>query len=62
MRQIAVKIAAKYFAERCDGGIRNQKFWPTIKPFLSSKVNSQNNMILCEKKINDMVWKRLHYF
>ena len=46
--KLRLKSRRKYFAERCDGGIRNQKFWPTIKPFLSSKVNSQNNIILCE--------------
>ena len=45
--KLRLKSRRKYFAERCDGGIRNQKFWPTIKPFLSSKVNSQNNIILC---------------
>ena len=46
--KLRLKSRCKYFAERCDGGIRKQKFWPTINPFLSSKVNSQNNIILCE--------------
>ena len=46
--KLRLKSRRKYVAERCDGGIRNQKFWPTIKPFLSSKVNLQNNIILCE--------------
>ena len=26
-----------YFFERCSGGPKSKDFWPTIKPFLSSK-------------------------
>ena len=26
-----------YFWERCERGVKNQKFWKTIKPFMSSK-------------------------
>ena len=39
---------ATYFSERCDGGAKNQKFWKTIKPFLTSKQPSSNNIILKE--------------
>ena len=31
-----------------DGGAKNQKFWKTIKPFLTSKQPSSNNIILKE--------------
>ena len=42
------KSQATYFSERCDGGAKNQKFWKTIKPFLTSKQPSNNNIILKE--------------
>ena len=31
------KSQATYFSELCEGGAKNQKFWKTIKPFLTSK-------------------------
>ena len=42
------KSQATYFSKRCDGGAKNQKFWKTIKPFLTSKQPSSNNIILKE--------------
>ena len=42
------KSQATYFSERCDGGAKNQKIWKTIKPFLTSKQPSSNNIILKE--------------
>ena len=42
------KSQATYFSERCEGGAKNQKFWKTIKPFLTSKQPSSNNIILKE--------------
>ena len=39
---------ATYFSERCEGGAKNQKFWKTIKPFLTSKQPSCQNIILKE--------------
>ena len=42
------KSQATYFSERCDGGAKNQKFWKTIKSFLTSKQPSNNNIILKE--------------
>ena len=38
----------KYFEERCDGGTKNQYFWPTIKPFLSNKFSSNKDVMLFE--------------
>ena len=38
LRKKSVKI---YFAERCNGGSKNQHFWKTVKPLFGSK-NSQN--------------------
>ena len=38
----------KYFAERCDGGPKNQHFWSTIKPFVSSKYRKSDDIILEE--------------
>ena len=42
------KSQATYFSERCAGGVKNQKFWKTIKPFLTSKQPTNNNIILKE--------------
>ena len=42
------KSQATYFSERCEGGAKNQKFWKTIKPFLTSKQPSCQNIILKE--------------
>ena len=41
-----LKSQRQYFSERCDGGSKNQHFWPTIKPFISSKCNLKENIIL----------------
>ena len=43
-----VRSQRKYFAERCDGGPKNQHFWPTIKPFINSRYNVKENVILRE--------------
>ena len=50
-----LKSQRQYFSERCDGGSRNQHFRPTIKPFISSKCNLKENIILCEEDgiVND---------
>ena len=45
---ICKKSQATYFSERCEGGAKNQKLWKTIKPFLTSKQPSSNNIILKE--------------
>ena len=37
-----------YFQERCEGGVKNQKFWKTIKPFMSSKQPTNDKIILRE--------------
>ena len=42
------KSQATYFSERCEGGAKNQKFWKTIKPFLTCKQPSCQNIILKE--------------
>ena len=42
------KSQATYCSERCEGGAKNQKFWKTIKPFLTFKQPSNNNIILKE--------------
>ena len=39
-----------YFFERCSGGPKSKDFWPTIKPFLSSKSSKNDcDIILLEK-------------
>ena len=43
-----VKSQRKYFAERLDDGPKNQHFWPTIKPFINSRYNIKENVILRE--------------
>ena len=42
------KSQAIYFSERFRRMCKNQKFWKTIKPFLTSKQPSSNNIILKE--------------
>ena len=42
------KSQATYFSEHRAGGVKNQKFWKTIKPFLTSKQPTNNNIILKE--------------
>ena len=37
-----------YFKERCDGGPKNQSFWKTVKPFLSTKCKNKNKIFLRE--------------
>ena len=38
-----------YFFERCSGGPKSKDFWPTIKPFLSSKSSKSDcDIILLE--------------
>ena len=44
------KSKATFFTERCEGGVKNLKFWKTIKPFLISKQPSNNNIILKENE------------
>ena len=53
--KVKLKSQRQYFSERCDGGSKNQHFWPTIKPFISSKCNLKENIILREEDaiIND---------
>ena len=50
-----LKSQREYFAERCDGGPKNQHFWPMIKPFINSKCHVQENIILRAKDdiVND---------
>jgi hypothetical protein len=48
----------KYFYERCAGGPKSSDFWPTIKPFLSSKGVKTNNSITLSEN-NDIVNDRL---
>ena len=46
LRKQSIKI---YFFERCSGGPKSSDFWPTIKPFLSSKsAKYDNDIILLE--------------
>ena len=37
-----------YFPERCEGCVKNQKFWKTIKPFMLSKQPRNAEIILCK--------------
>ena len=41
-----LKSQRQYFSERCDGVPKNQHFWPTIKPFINSKYNFKEHIIL----------------
>ena len=46
LRKQSIKL---YFIERCSGGPKSKDFWPTIKPFLSSKTaNNSADIILME--------------
>ena len=38
----------QYFTERCEGGPKNQHFWSTIKPFISSRHDTNIDIMLCE--------------
>ena len=35
------KSVKAYFKERCYDGIKNTEFWPTIKPFVTNKVDQK---------------------
>ena len=61
LRNQCVKIGKRskkqYFAERCEGGPKNQHFWATIKPFISPRhyanidiMLSENNSIITESE------------
>ena len=46
LRKQSIKL---YFFERCSGGPKSKDFWPTIKPFLSSKTSKNSaDIILIE--------------
>lgn len=45
VNKLKKKSVQKYFYERCAGGPKSSDFWPTIKPFLSSKGVKTNNSI-----------------
>ena len=40
------KSKSNYFRERCEGGNKNQRFWKTIKPFMSNKGGLRNSKII----------------
>ena len=40
---------ATYFRERCEGGPKKQKFWRTIKPFITDKNASHCNKIILQE-------------
>ena len=52
LRNQCVKIGKRskkqYFAERCEGGPKNQHFWATIKPFISPRHYANIDIMLCE--------------
>ena len=49
LRKQSIKL---YFFERCGGGPKSKDFWPTIKPFLSSKSAKYDcDIILLEKDL-----------
>ena len=48
LRKQSIKL---YFFERCSGGPKSSDFWPTIKPFLSSKSSKTENDIIFLWKI-----------
>lgn len=41
-----------YFSERCGGGPKSKDFWSTIKPFFSSKLNSNTSEIILKDNSN----------
>ena len=43
LRKQSIKL---YFFERCSGGPKSKDFWPTIKPFLSSKTSKNSSDII----------------
>jgi len=42
-------LLRSYFLKKCKGGTSNKHFWNTIKPFVSHKMKSRNNIILREE-------------
>ena len=46
--KLGMKSKKQYFTERCEGGPQNQHFWPTIKPFISSRHTANTDIMLCE--------------
>ena len=54
INKLEKKSVQKYFYERCAGGPKSSDFWPTIKPFLSSKGVKTNNSITLSEN-NDIV-------
>ena len=40
------KSKSNYFRERCEGGNKNQRFWKTIKPFMSNRGGLRNSKII----------------
>ena len=51
-RSLVTKLKRKsvklYFAERCGGRPKSKDFWPTIRPFLTTKVLT-DTVEICEK-------------
>jgi len=43
---------SKYFEDRCSNGEQSRTFWQTVRPFMSSKGDDQNEIMLCE---NDQI-------
>ena len=39
-----------YFTERCEGSPKNQHFWPIIKPFISSRHDTNIDIMLHESE------------
>ena len=54
VNKLKKKSVQKYFYARCAGGPKSSDFWPTIKPFLSSKGVKTNNPITLSEN-NEMV-------
>jgi hypothetical protein len=54
VNKLKKKSVQKYFYERCAGGPKSSDFWPTIKPFLSSKGVKTNNSITLSEN-NDVI-------
>ncbi len=42
---------SNYFMERCSDGGHSKPFWQTIGPFMSSKGENHNEIILCEDDV-----------
>ncbi|KAK3099036.1 hypothetical protein FSP39_025464 [Pinctada imbricata] len=50
VEKIKRRSMSRYFIERCTGGHKSDKFWPTIMPFLSKKGNSNGTKIILEEE------------